>query len=115
MTLPGFQPQRGSSGMTVLQTYRYVLLPDRLPHYRAANDFGILGDFQEYVARFDDRGHGDNRLKVGRSKVTLFMGTRLSPPRYFSICSFSMTLLFMMRKIESRSRIPGWLSRENAL
>lgn len=110
----GLSAAARSSGMTVPQTYRYVLLPIA---YRII----VPPMTSEFLGIFKNTSLA---LTIGVMEITAqsrqiesytFHGYEAFTAALLLYLLVSMTLLFMMRRIESRSRIPGWLSRENAL
>ena len=101
-----------SNGINLVQTYRYILLPIA---YRII----VPPMTSEFLGIFKNTSIA---LTIGVMEITAqsrqiesytFHGYEAFTAALLLYLGVSMTLLFMMRKIENRSRIPGWLSRED--
>jgi len=110
---PGLTAVARTSGLTLAQTYRYVLLPlgFRIIVPPLTSEFlGIVKNTS--IA-----------LTIGVMEITAasrqiesytFQGYEAFAAATALYLMISVTLLFVTRRLEARTRIPGWIARENA-
>ena len=110
---PGLTAVARTSGLTLVQTYRYVLLPlgFRIIVPPLTSEFlGIVKNTS--IA-----------LTIGVMEITAasrqiesytFQGYEAFAAATALYLMISVTLLFATRRLEARTRIPGWIARENA-
>jgi len=109
---PGLSAVARSSGLTLPQTYRYVLLP-----------LGFRIIVPPLVSEF--LGIVKNTsiaLTIGVMEITAasrqiesytFQGYEAFAAATALYLMISITLLFITRRLEARTRIPGWIARGN--
>jgi glutamate/aspartate transport system permease protein len=110
---PGLSAVARTSGLTLVQTYRYVLLPlgFRIIVPPLTSEFlGIVKNTS--IA-----------LTIGVMEITAasrqiesytFQGYEAFAAATALYLMISATLLFATRRLEARTRIPGWIARESA-
>jgi glutamate/aspartate transport system permease protein len=105
-------PPRASSGLSLAQTYRYVLLPLGFRIIVPPLTSEFLGIFKNTSIA----------LTIGVMEITAasrqiesytFQGYEAFAAATALYLSISLVLLFLMRRLEARARIPGWIARGN--
>jgi glutamate/aspartate transport system permease protein len=108
----GLSAAARASGMSLPQTYRYILLPLGFRIIVPPLTSEFLGIFKNTSIA----------LTIGVMEITAtsrqiesytFQGYEAFAAATFLYLTIAMTLLFLMRRIEARTRIPGWISRGN--
>lgn len=101
-----------ASGLSVPQTYRYVLLPIGFRIIVPPLTSEFLGIFKNTSIA----------LTIGVMEITAtsrqiesytFQGYEAFAAATVLYLSIAATLLFLMRRLEARTRIPGWIARGN--
>jgi glutamate/aspartate transport system permease protein len=101
-----------ASGLSLPQTYRHVLLPLGFRIIVPPLTSEFLGIFKNTSIA----------LTIGVMEITAssrqiesytFQGYEAFAAATVLYLTIAMTLLFLMRRIESRTRIPGWIARGN--
>ena len=101
-----------ASGMSLAQTYRYVLLPLGFRIIVPPLTSEFLGIFKNTSIA----------LTIGVMEITAssrqiesytFHGYEAFTAATVLYLSIAMLLLFLMRRLEARTRIPGWIARDN--
>lgn len=109
----GLSAAARASGLSLAQTYRYVLLP---LGYRII----VPPLTSEFLGIFKNTSIA---LTIGVMEITAssrqiesytFHGYEAFAAATALYLSIAMLLLFLMRRVESRTRIPGWIARDNA-
>jgi glutamate/aspartate transport system permease protein len=109
---PGLSAAAHASGMSLPQTYRYILLPLGFRIIVPPLTSEFLGIFKNTSIA----------LTIGVMEITAtsrqiesytFQGYEAFAAATVLYLTIAMTLLFLMRRIESRTRIPGWIARGN--
>ena len=108
----GLSAAARASGLSLPQTYRYVLLPLGFRIIVPPLTSEFLGIFKNTSIA----------LTIGVMEITAtsrqiesytFQGYEAFAAATFLYLTIAMTLLFLMRRIEARTRIPGWIARGN--
>lgn len=108
----GLSAAARASGLTLPQTYRHVLLPLGFRIIVPPLTSEFLGIFKNTSIA----------LTIGVMEITAssrqiesytFQGYEAFTAATVLYLSISMILLFLMRRLEARARIPGWISRGN--
>jgi glutamate/aspartate transport system permease protein len=109
---PGLAAAALASGMSLAQTYRYVLLPLGFRIIVPPLTSEFLGIFKNTSIA----------LTIGVMEITAasrqiesytFHGYEAFAAATALYLSISLVLLFMTRRLEARARIPGWIARDN--
>jgi len=107
---PGLAAAARASGLSLLQTYRHILLP---------LGFRILVPplTSEFLGIFKNTSIA---LTIGVMEITAqsrqiesytFQGYEAFAAATLMYLAIAMLLLFLMRRLEARTRVPGWLAR----
>jgi len=108
----GLSAAARASGLSLPQTYRYILLPLGFRIIVPPLTSEFLGIFKNTSIA----------LTIGVMEITAtsrqiesytFQGYEAFAAATFLYLTIAMTLLFLMRRIEARTRIPGWIARGN--
>ena len=108
----GLSAAARASGLSVAQTYRHVLLPIGFRIIVPPLTSEFLGIFKNTSIA----------LTIGVLEITAtsrqiesytFQGYEAFTAATVLYLSIAMTLLFLMRRLEARTRIPGWIARGN--
>ena len=108
----GLSAAARASGLSLPQAYRYVLLPLGFRIIVPPLTSEFLGIFKNTSIA----------LTIGVMEITAtsrqiesytFQGYEAFAAATFLYLTIAMTLLFLMRRIEARTRIPGWIARGN--
>lgn len=108
----GLSAAARASGLSVPQTYRYVLLPIGFRIIVPPLTSEFLGIFKNTSIA----------LTIGVMEITAtsrqiesytFQGYEAFAAATVLYLSIAATLLFLMRRLEARTRIPGWIARGN--
>jgi len=109
---PGLSAAARASGLSVAQTYRHVLLPIGFRIIVPPLTSEFLGIFKNTSIA----------LTIGVMEITAtsrqiesytFQGYEAFAAATVLYLSIAVTLLFLMRRLEARTRIPGWIARGN--
>jgi len=109
----GLSAAARASGLSLPQTYRYVLLP-------LAYRIIVPPLTSEFLGIFKNTSIA---LTIGVMEITAssrqiesytFQGYEAFAAATVLYLSIAMTLLFLMRRLEAKARIPGWIARGNA-
>ena len=109
----GLSAAAQASGLSLFQTYRYILLP---VGYRII----VPPMTSEFLGIFKNTSIA---LTIGVMEITAssrqiesytFHGYEAFAAATALYLSIALVLLFLMRRIEARTRIPGWIARDNA-
>ena len=109
---PGLGAAARASGLSLAQTYRYVLLPLGFRIIVPPLTSELLGIFKNTSIA----------LTIGVMEITAssrevesytFQGYEAFAAATTLYLSVSLLLLFLTRRIEARTRIPGLISRDN--
>lgn len=107
---PGLSAAARASGLSVPQTYRHVLLPLGFRIIVPPLTSEFLGIFKNTSIA----------LTIGVMEITAssrqiesytFQGYEAFAAATVLYLSIAMLLLFLMRRLEARTRIPGWIAR----
>jgi glutamate/aspartate transport system permease protein len=108
----GLSAAARASGLSVAQTYRHVLLPIGFRIIVPPLTSEFLGIFKNTSIA----------LTIGVMEITAtsrqiesytFQGYEAFAAATVLYLSIAATLLFLMRRLEARTRIPGWIARGN--
>jgi glutamate/aspartate transport system permease protein len=109
---PGLAAAARASGLSLAQTYRYVLLPLGFRIIVPPLTSEFLGIFKNTSIA----------LTIGVMEITAssrqiesytFQGYEACAAATALYLSISLVLLFLTRRLEARARIPGWIARGN--
>ena len=109
---PGLSAAARASGLSLAQTYRYVLLPLGFRIIVPPLTSEFLGIFKNTSIA----------LTIGVMEITAasrqiesytFQGYEAFAAATALYLSISLVLLFLTRRLEARARIPGWIARGN--
>jgi glutamate/aspartate transport system permease protein len=113
MSVPrGLSAAAEASGLTPMQTYRYVLLPIGFRIIVPPLTSEFLGIFKNTSIA----------LTIGVLEITAtsrqiesytFQGYEAFAAATVLYLAIAFILLFLMRRLEARTRIPGWIARES--
>jgi glutamate/aspartate transport system permease protein len=107
---PGLTAAARASGLTLVQTYRHVLLPLGFRIIVPPLTSEFLGIFKNTSIA----------LTIGVMEITAssrqiesytFQGYEAFAAATLLYLSIALSLLFLMRRLETRTRIPGWIAR----
>jgi glutamate/aspartate transport system permease protein len=107
---PGLTAAARASGLTLVQTYRHVLLPLGFRIIVPPLTSEFLGIFKNTSIA----------LTIGVMEITAssrqiesytFQGYEAFAGATVLYLSIALSLLFLMRRLEARTRIPGWIAR----
>ena len=109
-SLPRGQLMAGTAlGLTLPQTYRYVLLPMALPHHPAAAHLRVPERHQELVGRADDRAARADRPRARDAGVHASRCSKRSPRRRCIYLLINLIVVLLMRMLERKVRVPGFI------
>ena len=109
----GLSAAARASGLSLPQTYRYILLPLAFRIIVPPLTSEFLGIFKNTSIA----------LTIGVMEITAasrqiesytFQGYEAFAAATFLYLSISLVLLFLTRRLEARARIPGWIARGNS-
>lgn len=108
----GLRAAAKASGLTLAQTYRHVLLPLAFRIIVPPMTSEFLGIFKNTSIA----------LTIGVMEITAtsrqiesytFQGYEAFAAATVLYLTIALTLLFLMRRLEARTRVPGWIARGN--